>query len=247
VIDIHSHILPCLDDGPQRVDDALEMCSIAARDGTTIIVATPHMLCDIGDPDVHRIRDAHEYLKGVLRSRGVEIDVRRAAEVHVIDDLPLRVRAGEIPLLDPSGRYLLLEPPLTGGAPAHLCEVIFRLRLDGVVPIIAHPERCEMFVREPSLAELVTDRGALIQVNADGIVEDLMHEAAAPVAAWLREGLVHVVASDAHDAVHRPPVLSVAAELCSRFLGAGETELLFHLNPASILAGEEVRSAARGG
>ena len=221
------------------------MCSIAARDGTSIIVATPHMLCDIGNPDARRIRDAYESLKEVLKSRGVGIDVRWAAEVHMVDDLPRRIRAGDIPLLDPHGRYLLLEPPLAGGDPEHLCEVIFRLRLDGIVPIIAHPERCEMFERDPSLAQLVTDRGALLQVNADGIVEDTMSGSAAPVAAWLRDGLVHVVASDAHDAVCRPPVLSAAADLCGGLLGASATERLFHVNPARILAGEEICPAAR--
>ena len=221
------------------------MCSIAARDGITTIVATPHMLCDIGNPDVYRIRDACEFLKGALRSRRIGIDVRWAAEVRMVEDLPLRIKAGEIPLLDPAGRYLLLEPPLAGGHPEHLCQVIFRLRLDGIVPIIAHPERCEMFAMNPSLAQLVTDQGALLQVNAAGIVEDVKEGTAAPVVAWLRNGLVHVVASDAHDTVYRHPVLSDAARLCGELLGASQAERLFHVNPSAILAGEEIQPLAR--
>jgi len=240
VIDIHCHILPCLDDGARAVEDALEMCSIAARDGITTIVATPHILCDAGDPDISDIRDACESLRENLGLQGAGIDLRWAAEVRMAEDLPRRIKAGEIPLLDASGIYLLLEPPLLGGNAEHLCKTIFDLRLDNMAPVIAHPERCEMFASSPSLARRVVEQGALLQVNAACIVAEAESKGASPVGEWLREGLVHVVASDAHDTVRRPPVLSKAARACAELVGTDRAERLFRVNPARILAGLEV-------
>lgn len=240
MIDIHSHILPCLDDGPRTVDDALEMCSVAARDGVTTIVATPHILCDVGDPDIGRIRDVCESLKESLKSGGTRIELRWAAEVRMAEDLPQRIKAKEIPLLDAAGRYILLEPPLVGGNPEHLCRAIFDLRLENMTPIVAHPERCEMFAASSSLAQRVVDQGALLQINAAGIIAEAENRGASPVGDWLRNGLVHVVASDAHDTVHRPPVLSDAVVVCTELVGADQAERLFQTNPARILAGEEI-------
>ena len=243
VIDIHTHVLPCLDDGPETIEESLRMCSMAARDGITTMVATPHMLCDVGNPDAGVIRRACRNLREALAKAGIAIDVRYAAEVRMVEELPARVKAGEIPLLDPEGRHLLLEPPLTGGRPEHICEVIFRLRLDGVVPVIAHPERCEMFAADPTLVQRVVDQGALIQVNAAAIAKTAPETDVSPVVEWLHQGLVHVVASDAHDAMSRPPLLSTAAVTCSDILGKNRSERLFSTNPALILAGREIESA----
>jgi len=247
MIDLHAHVLPRLDDGARHVAEAVAMCSMAREDGITTLVATPHMLCDAGNPTKDRILSACRELRDILRARGVELDVACGAEVRMVEDLHDRVASGEVPTLDSLGRYVLVEPLMVGDHGGFLREVVFRLQLHGVTPVIAHPERAEMFHADRSLAHCVVEQGALLQVTASSVVEALPARAPGLALDMLRSGLVHVLASDAHDARGRPPILSEAREVCGELLGAEQAELLVTTNPARILAGADVTPATPGG
>ena len=240
MIDLHSHILPGLDDGSRTVDQARALARRAAADGVTAIAATPHVRRDYPtrpgemEQGVARLReDFVEQGIGVEVLHGGELDLGMLA---TLDDDALRRFT-----LAQSGRYLLLEFPYTGW-PAGLEETVYALGLRGFVAVIAHPERNRTVQAQPGrLAEAVR-LGALVQLTAaslDGRVGRSSRKAAARL---LELGLAHVLASDAHTPEIREAGLSAARE------AVGDEAVARFLTveaPSAIVAGEAVPAPPR--
>jgi protein-tyrosine phosphatase len=240
--DLHSHVLPGLDDGAPDLAASLQMCRIAVGDGTRTLVATPHLFNAKRGLSPSDIATAGQSLAAALAGQDIALDLRWAAEVPFVEDLPARIRSGEVPTLDRTGRYILLEPPMAGDCSDYLSDVVFRLRLMDITAVIAHPERVEAFYLSRDLPRKLTDQGAVLQLNADGVVGGLGGSRRQSLV-WnlLRNGLAGVVASDAHDAEHRSPRMSPAREACARALGPEAARLLFTDNPAAIARGDPVQ------
>jgi len=240
MIDIHSHILPALDDGPEDTSTAIAIAAAAVEDGITRMIATPHYLSYGWIPARDAIRSARDSLQAALDERRIDLDLGFAAEVRIVEDLAARVISGEIATLDPGGRYLLIELPRVGNCGDYIGSVIFDLRLSGITPIIAHPEYSEALCADLSLVRQVVEQGALMQVTASSVVDACSRDQPGIVTDMLREGLVHVIATDTHDTQWRPPILSAASQACAATLGERQASLLVETNPARLLAGEDV-------
>jgi protein-tyrosine phosphatase len=240
MIDLHSHILPGLDDGSRTVDQARALARRAAADGVTAIAATPHVRRDYPtrpgemEQGVARLReDFVEQGIGVEVLHGGELDLGMLA---TLDDDALRRFT-----LAQSGRYLLLEFPYTGW-PAGLEETVYALGLRGFAAVIAHPERNRTVQAQPGrLAEAVR-LGALVQLTAaslDGRVGRSSRKAATRL---LELGLAHVLASDAHTPEIREAGLSAARE------AVGDEAVARFLTieaPSAIVVGEAVPAPPR--
>jgi len=237
MIDIHTHILPELDDGAESEDDALAMCRMAAEDGIDVMVATPHMFCDVGNPTKKEIAASCDRLRLMLVNAGIEIDLHFAAEVAMLEELSDKIKCGEVPMLDRMSRFVLLEAPRTGNCSRELSEMVFQLQLNDITPVVAHPECTESFYYDPDLAERVVRQGAFLQVTAGSFLHG--GDRFDVVMDFLKKGLIHVVASDAHDRKFRPPLLSEARRICADIAGVASAENLFCINPARILQGED--------
>lgn len=231
MIDLHCHLLPGIDDGPRDLDGTETMLAAAAAAGIETIVATPHVSSRYRN-DATTIADAAAQLRAAGTAPvevllGAEVAATRIAELD-------REQLGGLCLGD--GPWMLLEPPFTSvltGVDAALDE----LHSLGYRVLLAHPERCQGFRRDPSLLEGMVDRGALGSVTSGSLVGRFGGEAKRMALAMLDAGLAHNVASDAHDPVQRPP--SIAAELEAS--GWGELQEWLTLGvPAAILAGEEI-------
>jgi protein-tyrosine phosphatase len=240
MIDLHSHILPGLDDGSRTVEDARALARRAAEDGVTAIAATPHVRSDYPTR-------AEEMERGVSRLRedflaeGIDVEVLPGGEI----DLGMLASLGDDGLrrftLAQSGRYLLLEFPYTGW-PAGLEETVYGLGLRGLLPILAHPERNREVQSKPErLAEAVR-MGALVQLTAASLDGRIGSSAQAAANKLLELGLAHVLASDAHTPEIREAGLAAAAETLqdddlARFLTVEA--------PSAIVAGEPVPEPPR--
>ncbi len=240
VIDLHCHVLPGIDDGPTTIEGSLALARAAAAGGTQVLVATPHVNRQ------HR-NDARTIarLVGQLNERLLEEEVVSA------DGTPLQVRAGaEVALtqlaeIDPAeldrltlggGGWLLVEPPFAPVAP-HLDELMLGLARAGRHAVIAHPERCPAFQRNPEMVARLVGEGFLTSVTA-GSLDGRFGTAARRFALNLaHDGLLHNVTSDAHDHVQRPP--SIAPELQDAGLAA-LSEWLTDAVPCAILDGGEI-------
>jgi protein-tyrosine phosphatase len=233
MIDIHSHILPGLDDGSKSWDMTLHMCRLAIKDGITHIVATPH-----ADDNYGYSRDRVRELVAELDDKiGDQLAFSIGCDFHLsfenIEDAIAHPQRYTIA----AKQYLLVELSDYGIAP-QLSESLLRLRAAGMIPIITHPERnASLHRRLERLLEWV-EAGCLVQVTASSVT-GYWGDATYRVARWLLEhDAVHVLASDAHDDKHRKPNLSEARDAVSKRFGASVARALVLDNPAAIVAGQ---------
>jgi protein-tyrosine phosphatase len=234
MIDLHSHILPGVDDGARTMVDSLDIAREALRDGVTTIAATPHVRGDYPTRAETMERLTAE-LRGALRDAGLPLEVVTGGEVAIDalvamddDDRARFSIAG-------AGRHLLVEFPYSGW-PLRLPSEIERLRAGGLTAVIAHPERSPEVQERPERLAPLVDEGALVQVTAASVDGRLGRAARRTAMRLLDLGLAHVVASDAHMPGTRAAGMGRAAdalrdERLARWLTADV--------PAAIVAGED--------
>jgi protein-tyrosine phosphatase len=229
--DIHCHILPQLDEGAQTLEESLTMLQLARKDGISGIVATPHIISGIYNNTKEIIGRAISELK---RSAN-HIEIYTGAEIRIDRDLAARVDSNELPLIN-NNNFILLELPTYVIPPlGELENIVKSLRNRQISPIFAHPERNVPLMKDLSIMERLVRCGALFQLTAMSITDRAMHR---PAMKMIRKGFIHVVASDAHDATKRPPILSDAYRLISGKFGTDKANKLFRDNPLKIIQGE---------
>ncbi len=236
MIDIHCHILPGVDDGSASMEESLDMCRRARADGISTVLATPHRLNGVGETAPEKIERALSELRDQTARAGIDIEILPGADVRWHEKLLERLQADTSLFLNGSGRTLLLEIP-DGLVPANLEEMLFRLRLRGITPILSHPERHTVFQHTPKLLRHLVEQGNLVQVTASSITGEFGADARRVAHNWLRHGLVHFVASDAHSATVRPPVLSEARKEIENLVGLEVAEQLLVVNPGRVVNG----------
>jgi protein-tyrosine phosphatase len=204
MIDLHCHVLPGIDDGPATLEESLDLARVAQQAGLTTLVATPHVSWRyVNGPEV--IRHGVEAVRTALRAERIGVQVRPGAEIAVSrlgglsDDELCALRLGD-------GPWLLIESPLTPGA-GGLETILDAVHRRGHWIVLAHPERSPVFLRDPRRLGTLVSRGMLCSITASSLVGVFGSEVRRFALALMREGLVHNITSDAHDAVHRPPAL----------------------------------------
>lgn len=238
MIDLHTHILPGIDDGVKTEDEAVEFARVAVADGVKTIVATPHCKDGSWFNDRSIVLPAVARLQARLAAEGVGVELLPGAEVHLCADLIERVRDGRALTLANNGKTLLLELSLTQ-YPPELDNFIFQLRLAGIVTLLAHPERIGYFRDDRKRYESLVRLGAFGQLTAGSIVGTFGAQVTELSAWMLRRRLVHVLASDAHNVRGRPPVLSEAVRAAAAITGEEFARKMVTEFPAALLRGEE--------
>ena len=234
MIDLHMHIVPGLDDGPSAIADAVAMGRIAAEDGTTVIIATPHMLDGSYNAQRGQILDGVCALQEAFDNENLALRLLPGADVHATVDLPERVRSDEVLTMADRGKYLMVELSCDV-MPQGIEKMFFSLQLTGITPIISHPERnTEVQARSSALFPFV-HAGNLIQVTAASLTGHFGRAAERCARELLARDMVHLVASDAHDAEQRPPGLARARSVVERAMGPQKACDIFERNPQSIL------------
>jgi len=239
VIDLHSHILPAIDDGPATMEVSLDMAQRALAEGIGTMVATPHV--NLRYPDgLEEIGQRLESLRDALSRARIGLRVLPGAEVAV-PRLPDLTEDEVRRLVIADGPYLLLESPLApDGAPVE--PAVQQLHALGLRAVLAHPERSPDFQRSPERLQQLVDEGALCAINV-GSLGRRFGSGSRQLAVWLLErGLVHCVASDAHDAGRRSPALTTGFEEVARELPefARHADWYTRVAPAAVIAGEEL-------
>jgi protein-tyrosine phosphatase len=233
MIDIHSHILPGLDDGSPNLEESVAMVRMAAESGTTDMVATPHADIEYAfDPAVveSKIAELLEASEGVVR-------------IHYGCDFHLYFDNVQDALENPSRyainhkNYVLVElSELMAFKTAE--DVLERMRSAGMVVIVTHPERHGLLQRRIDKLESWVAAGSYVQLTAQSLFGRFGKTARSFSEELLRRGLVHFVASDAHDTRMRPPRLDEAYAWIAREYGEATAERLLVSNPAAVLTGE---------
>lgn len=238
MIDLHTHILPGVDDGVKTEDAAVEFARHAVQHGTRVIVTTPH--CKEGFYFIDRagVLSAVEQLRARLQREAVDVRLEPGAEVHICPDLVERVRDGRAPTLADNGKTLLLELSLSQ-YPVQLENLIFQLKLAGIEILLAHPERIRFFQDDVTRYEEVVRLGAYGQITTGSIAGTFGSDTREFSVELLRKGLVHVLASDAHNTRGRPPVLDSALEMAAEYVGQRRAMVMVTDAPRALLEGDQ--------
>ena len=237
MIDLHIHVLPGLDDGARDDAESLAMLRLAVADGATVVCATPHAHGPDLDTPPKKASAALSRMRETLRREGIDLDLRLASEVWYRPDLDRLAREGRlVPYAAGPRPFVLVEFPPTH-VPIDAEETLFRLRLEGVTPVIAHPERNPTFQSDPGRLERFRQQGALAQVTAGALTGMWRREARACAMTLLDRGAIDFIASDAHRTEGRAPGLSEAARIVAKRAGPSEADRLTVGVPAALLAG----------
>jgi protein-tyrosine phosphatase len=236
VIDLHCHVLPGVDDGPETVEESLALVAAAQATGAERLVATPHVSSQFYNESATITRAVSELnARLAVTPASAAIEVLSGAEIAL----------ARVPELDPDelrrlglggGSWLLLEPPASVFAPG-MAATIDDLQARGHRVVLAHPERCPIFHRDPPLLQALVDEGALTSITAGSLVGRFGGVVRRFALALFEANLVHNVASDFHSIVRRPP--GAVGEL--EQAGLGElADWLTHDVPAAILESREI-------
>ena len=240
-VDIHCHCLPGLDDGPRSVADAIRLCRSLAEDGITTVVATPHQLGRYDrENSAERIRQAVTDLGAVLVDEQIPLDLLPGGDIRVDERLEQLLDRGEIGTLADTGRYLLLELPHELFVDP-VREIEMLLKRD-VQPIMTHPERYRYLHGSVSRPQEWVEAGAAIQITAGSVLGDFGQRAYDHAWQLIRAGLVTLIATDAHDAEQRPPLLTAALDLLVQQVGYEAARTIAVDNPLRVIEGAPLRT-----
>ena len=239
VYDLHAHILPGVDDGAKTPEDAVAMARVAADQGTKVVLATPHRRDITDNWSVEHVRGLLDDVNGRIRSEGIDLPLVLGMENHIDLDLPDEVASGRALSMNGS-RYILVEMPFFG-RPNFAEDVLFRLQLQGLTPVLAHPERIEAFQRDPELLVSFVERGMLSQLTAGSIVGHFGRDVRRFSNVLLRRGLVHIIASDTHvpDGA-RSPKIRLGLDAAQGIVGRDRARAMVVDTPKAILDDREV-------
>jgi protein-tyrosine phosphatase len=242
-VDIHCHVLPGLDDGAKNLAESLAMCRMAAIDGMSTILATPHQLGAFSRNRGDDIRQRTAQLQEELDRAGIPLAVLPGADVRVESGLSDLLATGDVLTLGDHRRHVLLELPHDVYLP--LEPVLADLARAGVVAILSHPERNAGLLGRSELLGPLVDEGCLMQVTA-GSFAGAFGPRCQQFAEWmLSEGLVHFVATDAHGSAARRPLMRRAFERVIELTDKDTAVDLCCRRPALVAAGRDVPAGRR--
>lgn len=233
MIDLHSHILPGVDDGAPSLEVSLAMARMAVADGTTVLACTPHIYPGMYMNDSTGIHAARDALQAELDRRGIVLRLVVGADAHLVPELLEGLQSGRVPTLHGS-RYFLLEPS-HHVAPPGFVDVVLRIMAAGYVPVVTHPERLSWVEEHYDTFVTLARRGVWMQLTAGAIAGKFGRRARWWSRRFLGDGMVHIVASDAHTTARRSPVMSDAIPAMRRIVGQAEVQQILLHRPQAIL------------
>jgi protein-tyrosine phosphatase len=237
MIDIHSHILPGVDDGAQTIDDAITMARAAVKEGITTIIATPHHKNGSYDNPKQSIITRAAQLNDIMKQHDIPLTVLPGQEVRIHGDLLKNLEANEIMTLAETS-YLFIEFP-ADHVPRYAEQLLFDLQLKGMIPIIVHPERNAEIIEHPERLYQLVKRGALAQLTASSVSGHFGKKIKKFSLQLMEANLAHFIASDAHNTTTRPFRMREAYDVINKEFGMNAV-YFFQENAELLIRGQAV-------
>lgn len=235
MVDLHCHILPGLDDGPDTMEESLEMIQTAIADGITHVVATPH-LSDRYWFDFAHVRHLRDDLQARIGSR---LEIATGCDFHLSPENLTSLRKNPRQYCINQHDYLLLEFNEVSIPPA-MDQTLHEIQLSGVRPIITHPERNAILRTHPERLKEWVKRGCFAQVTGAALTGGFGLTAQQIGLQWIQEGIIHIVASDAHNNRNRTLRLQPAYDVVAKQCGGEKARALFLENPRAAFEGRDL-------
>jgi protein-tyrosine phosphatase len=240
MIDLHCHVLPGLDDGPRFLKESLDMARTAVNNNIQTIVATPHSLNGFFVNTWESIVKVTSSVQDALQRENIELNIYPGVEVQMGPDLFEALERGEAATINNNGRYMLVEFPAFS-MPAGAREFIFKLKLQDITPIIAHPERHLILQHDLNQLHELVNQGALCQLTALSLTGEFGGTVKKSAEEMIRTGLAHVIATDAHFDNDRINALAKSVDLAAEVMqDYSRAEQMVTKTPAAIINGEDV-------
>jgi len=232
MVDIHCHILPETDDGAVSLEESVEMCRMAAADGITTIVATPHMF-----DGVHQTPDRETILRKideVTAANGGCVEIVPGGEVRYSHEIFQEAEVPNTRIKINGSSYMLLEFAFQM-VPPNIEMTIFQMLNAGLTPVIAHPERNKRLQQHPEILATLIERGAFSQLDAGSLTKSFGPESYNTAKRLLEAGMAHFIATDAHHKERRRPILSAAVATAAEIVGEEYARAMVEDNPAALI------------
>jgi protein-tyrosine phosphatase len=225
-------MLPSIDDGAKDLPMALDMARAAVASGVTKTVCTPHIYQGLFDNTAEGIAAATDAFRAELAAADIPLEISYGADIQIVPDLSSGLRSGRLPTLNQS-RYFLFEPPHHVASPG-LLDLVHNTLSAGYVPIITHPERLAYAEADYDKFIEATRLGAWIQVTGGAFLGVFGPRVQKLAERFLRDGAVHIIASDGHNLKNRPPTMGPAREHVLPLVGEDEAKHLTETRPAAV-------------
>ena len=237
MIDIHSHIIPNVDDGARSVEETFNILKEAQEAGFTDVILTSHFLLNYYETNAQELIFWKEKLQEVLKKQGTKINLHSGMEIYITNQMEELLENKKILTLANSG-YMLIELPLATNV-KYFDYVVYYLEAKGIKPIIAHPERYKCVQKDPDIVEEYIEKGCLIQCNYGSIVNLYGREAEKTIKTLLKKNKVHILGSDVHRENGTYLIILDAIKKIRKIIGENKINELTTINPKKILQNEE--------
>lgn len=238
MIDIHSHILPGLDDGAKHMEESLRMARKAVDQGIRVVIATPHHKTARYENNRLTVLESVHQLNARLCEESIPLKVHPGQEIRIFENMGYTFDESKLLTLNETGVYVLIELP-SQEVPRYTDHLIYNLSIQGYIPIIAHPERNPVILNNPDVLYEFVKNGALSQVTASSLTGKLGKKVRKFSESLIEHNLAHVIASDAHHIDYRSFDLKDAYLSLRKRMGTSYVKQLSE-NAYDILNGEKI-------
>lgn len=240
MIDLHTHLIPNVDDGADSIEETIRLAKAAVDEGIKHVVLTPHHNRYWVENEKNKVLKLKEEVEQAINDANIPLTVSASQEIRMNDEFSEELFADNYLPLDKEGKYYLVEfswrefPPF---AKQYLQEMIDA----GIVPVIAHPERQRPFLDDPRILRDLIEMGCISQVTATSIVGGYTEEIRQAAHDMMEENLIHVIASDAHNVVSRPFNMVDALDIIEEEYGVAYKDYLV-TNAKNIFLSKDVEA-----
>jgi len=235
MVDLHCHVLPDVDDGARCIEDSLKMLRKAAAAGIETVVATPHLLRGVYEIESLEREQMTADLQKAADENGINIQIKPGVECYLLPEILEDLNKLRKLTLNNNGKYILVELPMQT-IPSYAEDVLFGLNVQGITPVLAHPERNMRICGDPNILFDFVVKGYIAQLNVGSILGYFGRHIRKVAQVLLTHRLIHVIASDMHSA--NSPTLAEGVPVVERLLGQEQASRMFTEIPRRILAGE---------
>lgn len=238
MIDMHSHILPNIDDGAKNIDKSITMIKEAYEAGFTDIISTSHYIEESYNATKKEREKLIRDINKKLEAENISIKIHNGAEAYVSINLVDLIESEKLPTINES-KYLLMELPMHSEI-IYLDEIIYKLKNNGIIPIIAHPERYLYVQENPKVLQSLIDKGVLFQANYGSVIGHYGKSAKKTLKKLLKNDMIHFFGTDTHRSGSIYTQMDSILRKLERIIGKEKLYVLSKINPQRVLDNKEI-------
>jgi protein-tyrosine phosphatase len=238
LIDIHTHILPGIDDGPLNYDESLSIIKLAENNNIKKIICTPHFIKGSYDNYIDKIKPVFDKLVYSVKNEGIDIELFLGTEIYFDIDMIEDIVNNNVMSLN-YGKYVLIEFPMVS-VPNCAYEVFYQLQLKGYFPIVCHPERNQKIINDYKIVKKLFQHEVFFQINSGSLLGYFGTDVKITAQLLLKDKLVHFIASDIHSENEEVLNFTKVLKIVSKYMETEKAVNLVTDNPQKILVSEEL-------